>query len=90
MRIYIDTSVVNGLYAEDARWIKETTKNFFTVRVKIIILCMLLTSSLLKFKELLIYIGAKNSLIPLKNTDLKRFLLQMNLKNLPRFILKMI
>jgi len=31
VRIYIDTSVINGLYAEDAPWIKEATENFFTV-----------------------------------------------------------
>ncbi|MBU3933556.1 MAG: PIN domain-containing protein [Candidatus Omnitrophica bacterium] len=31
MRIYIDTSVINGLYAEDAPWIKEATKNFFEI-----------------------------------------------------------
>lgn len=29
MRIYIDTSVINGLYAEDAAWIKEVTQEFF-------------------------------------------------------------
>jgi len=29
VRIYIDTSVINGLYVEDAIWIKEITKNFF-------------------------------------------------------------
>jgi predicted nucleic acid-binding protein len=29
MRIYIDTSVINGLYAEDVIWIKQITKNFF-------------------------------------------------------------
>ena len=34
MRIYIDTSVINGLYIEDAPWIKEATKNFFAVARK--------------------------------------------------------
>lgn len=34
MRIYIDTSVINGFYAEDAPWIKEATKDFFTVARK--------------------------------------------------------
>lgn len=31
MRIYIDTSVINGLYAEDAPWIKKATKEFFII-----------------------------------------------------------
>lgn len=30
MRIYIDTSVINGLFAQDTPWIKEITINFFT------------------------------------------------------------
>ena len=30
MKIYIDTSVINGLYANDALWIKEATKVFFS------------------------------------------------------------
>ena len=34
MRIYIDTSVINGLYIESAPWIKEATDNFFTVAQK--------------------------------------------------------
>ena len=34
MRIYIDTSVINGLYIEDALWIKEATKNFFAIARK--------------------------------------------------------
>ncbi len=29
MRIYIDTSVINGLYVEDIIWIKDVTKKFF-------------------------------------------------------------
>ena len=29
MRIYIDTSVINGLYVEDVIWIKEITESFF-------------------------------------------------------------
>jgi len=29
MRIYIDTSVINGLYAQAVPWIEEATKNFF-------------------------------------------------------------
>ena len=31
MRIYIDTSVINGLYAQAVPWIEEATKNFFKV-----------------------------------------------------------
>lgn len=34
MRIYIDTSVINGLYTEDAIWIKEATKSLFTMARK--------------------------------------------------------
>ncbi len=34
MRIYIDTSVINGLYIESAPWIKEATKNFFMTAQK--------------------------------------------------------
>ncbi len=34
MRIYIDTSVINGLYAEDAPWMREATVNFFAVARK--------------------------------------------------------
>ncbi len=29
MKIYLDTSVINGLYADDAPWIKNATKLFF-------------------------------------------------------------
>lgn len=29
MKIYIDTSVINGLYAEDALWIKNASRLFF-------------------------------------------------------------
>ncbi len=31
MRIYIDTSVINGLYAKNVPWMEETTKNFFKI-----------------------------------------------------------
>lgn len=34
MRLYIDTSVINGLYIKDAPWMKEATKNFFTIARK--------------------------------------------------------
>ena len=29
MRIYIDTSVINGIFADDRPWIKQATENFF-------------------------------------------------------------
>ena len=29
MKIYVDTSVINGLFADDAPWIKEATRVFF-------------------------------------------------------------
>ena len=34
MRIYIDASVINGLYIDDAAWIKKATKNFFDITRK--------------------------------------------------------
>ncbi len=34
MRIYVDTSVINGLYINDAPWIKEATENFFAAANK--------------------------------------------------------
>ena len=31
MRIYIDTSVINGLFADDRPWIRQSTENFFKI-----------------------------------------------------------
>jgi predicted nucleic acid-binding protein len=34
MRIYIDTSVINGVFADDVPWVKQITENFFRLTAK--------------------------------------------------------